>query len=228
MKTFLDRFNQFSLLVSHFQRIITLCLWIVRYVSLCIRHLIRLSILSMTPHEQILISNLPSFPLPIWLIVELILIEVRNQGALLFVPGEFSGEFRDSLCLNVFQDVNVFSETFDRLMIPFVLKFAPLPAASISTDAADTEFVQDPCHQVRVVRIIEVTLLNHGIEEMILSFLIRLRNVRVCAIIIVRLGRSRIHRANELGLKPEILVRLNYAPEECPNQRGKASNETQD
>ena len=178
----------------------------------------------MSPHEHILISNLPRVPLPTWLIVELVLIEVLNQGALVFLPGEFGGEFRDSLCLNVFQDVNVFSETFDRLFIPFVLKFALSPAASISTDAAETVFFQDLCHQVRVVRIIVVTLLNHGIEEMILSFLSRLRIVRVCAIIIVRLGRSRIHRANELGLELESLVRLNYAPEECPNQRGEATN----
>ena len=191
--------------------------------------MIRLSILRhMSPHVHILISNRPRVPLPLWLIVELILIEVLNQGALVFVPGEFSGEFRDSLCLNVFQDVNVFSETIDRLVIPFVLKFALPPAASISTDAAETEFVEEPCHQVLSVRIIEVTLLNHGIEEMILSFLSVLRNVSACAIIIVRLGRSRIHRANELGLEPEILVRLNYAPEECPNQRGEATNQTQD
>ena len=167
----LDRSNQFSLLFSHIIPIINICSW---KVLLFNHQIVRLSMCIMSPQEHILFSNL-SGSLPIWLIVELILIEVLNKGALVFLPGEFCGEFRNSLSLNVFQDVNVFSEKIDRLFIPFVLKFALSPAATASTDAAITVCIHNLCKQVLVVRIIEVTLLNHGIEEMVPSFLMSLR-----------------------------------------------------
>ena len=97
------------------------------------------------------------------------MVEVLNQGALVFPPGEFGGEFRDSLCLNVFQDVDVFSETLDRLFVPVVHKLALLPAASSFTADAAAEYFQDPCYEVLVVRVVEFTLLNHGVEEVIAS-----------------------------------------------------------
>ena len=61
-----------------------------------------------------------------------------------------------------------------------------------------------------MVRVVEFTLLNHGVEEVIAS-LLRRADVwvgRVFAIIIVRLWRSRIHLANERGCELEILIRL--------------------
>ena len=95
------------------------------------------------------------------------MIEVLNQGALVFPPGELGGEFRDSLCLNVFQDVDVLSETINCLFIPVVLKLALSPAESSFTAEAAAAFFQDPRYDVRVVRVVEFTLLNHGVEEVI-------------------------------------------------------------
>ena len=97
----------------------------------------------------------------------MILVEVLNQGALVFPPGEFGGEFRDSLSLNVLQDVDVFGETLHRSFIPVVLKLALLPPELFFLDEAATAIFQDPRHDVLVVRIVELALLNDGIEEMV-------------------------------------------------------------
>ena len=78
-------------------------------------------------------------------IVDLILIEVLNQGALVFPPGELGGEFGDSLSLNVLQDVDVLSETNDRLFVPVVLKLALPPTKTTFTAFAATAHFQDPC-----------------------------------------------------------------------------------
>ena len=118
------------------------------------------------------------------------MIEVLNQGALVFPHGEFGGEFRDSLSLNVLQDVDVFGEIFHRFFIPVVLKLALLPPEGFFFDEAATEVFQDPRCDVLVVRIVELALLNDGIEEMVarclkrLDFWIR----RILTIILIRLG----------------------------------------
>ena len=185
------------------------------------QYLVRLSI----RHELVLIIYL-LLPLLGQHIVDLILIKVLNQGALVFPPGEFGGEFRDSLSLNVLQDVDVLGETLHRLFIPVILKLAPFPPVGFFLDEAATAVFQDPRHDVLVVRIVELALLNDGIEEMVARCLGRLDFWigRILTIKLIRLRRGRIHLANEGGLELEILKRLDHTPKEGPNQRGESTD----
>ena len=97
----------------------------------------------------ILITNILLVPRPRWHIVELILTEVLNEGALVRLPVEFGSEFSDSHCLNVSQDVDFFSETFFRLFIPVVLKDSHFPPVrSLTEEAATAAFFQDLCYHV--------------------------------------------------------------------------------
>ena len=148
------------------------------------------------------------------------MIEVLNQGALVFPPGEFGGEFRDSLSLNVLQDVDVFGETLHRPFIPVVLKLAPLPPEVIFLDAAATECFQEPRLDVLVVRIVVFALLDDGIEEVVARGLRRLdlSTDRILTVELIRLRRGRIHLPNKCGLELEILKWLDQAPKEGPNQ----------
>ena len=167
-----------------------------------------------------------AFPKIVWHIVDLVLVEVLDQGSLIFSPVGFACELRHSHCLNVFQDVNVLIHALHRFLISVVLKLALLPLSFILIDKAATVVFQDPRQDVLDVRVVEFAFLNHSIVEMILSVFHRfdIWILRMLANILFRLGRGRIHFTNQYGLEFESFERIDQKCKESPDKRGEASD----
>ena len=133
-------------------------------------------------------------------------------------------ELRRPLRRNVLQDVNLLVQPLTSLRIPLVAEISLLPPEGVLAYEAATAAAKDPCQFVLKESVVELAALNDSAFQ----GLIRLLAVFYRGLVFVALWGRWVHATDERVEELEIFVWGNNHGQEAPNDRGEATNKTQD